>query len=170
MRWAVRRTRSASSPETPRVIRPEPARAAFGSMNSQARSSISQRVSSPTRLSGGRPKNRVYHSMLGSRSDTGTPANRWVIALISGRSLHRVVSFNQETAGTLRTHRWVGPGSHPADQYRSSFATRLLPSREGGNWPVKLLAAAERNRVKQIMQRQANALLLVAQRRREREP
>jgi hypothetical protein len=29
----------------------------------------------------GRPKNRVYQSMLTSRSDTGTPAKRWVIAL-----------------------------------------------------------------------------------------
>jgi hypothetical protein len=55
--------------------------AAFGSMKSQACSSISQRTSSPTRLSAGRPKNRVYHSMLASRSDTGTPAKRWVIAL-----------------------------------------------------------------------------------------
>jgi hypothetical protein len=33
----------------------------------------------------GRPKNRVYQSMLASRSDTGTPAKRWVIALISGQ-------------------------------------------------------------------------------------
>jgi hypothetical protein len=33
----------------------------------------------------GSPKNRVYQSMLASRSDTGTPAKRWVIALISGR-------------------------------------------------------------------------------------
>jgi hypothetical protein len=32
--------------------------------------------------SGGRPKNRVYQSRLASRSDTGTPAKRWVIALI----------------------------------------------------------------------------------------
>jgi hypothetical protein len=39
-------------------------------------------ASSPTRLSGGRPKNRVYQSMLASRSDTGTPAKRCVIALI----------------------------------------------------------------------------------------
>ena len=62
-----------------------PARAAFGSMMSQACSSISQSTSSPTRLSGGRPKNRVYQSMLASRSDTGTPAKRWVIALIPGR-------------------------------------------------------------------------------------
>jgi hypothetical protein len=36
---------------------------------SQARSSISQSTSSPTRLSGGRPKNRVYQSMPTSRSD-----------------------------------------------------------------------------------------------------
>jgi hypothetical protein len=50
-----------------------PARAAFGSMKSQARSSISQRISSPTRISGGRPKTRVYQSMLASRSDTRTP-------------------------------------------------------------------------------------------------
>jgi hypothetical protein len=39
----------------------------------------------PTRRSGGRAKNRVYQSMLASRSDTGTPAKRWVIALVSGR-------------------------------------------------------------------------------------
>jgi hypothetical protein len=45
--------------------------------------SISQRISSTTRRSGGRPKNRVYQSTLASRSDTGTPAKRWVIALIS---------------------------------------------------------------------------------------
>jgi hypothetical protein len=62
-------------------------------MNSQARSSISQRISSPTRLSGGRPKNRVYHSMLASRSDTGTPAKRWVIAL----------KLEGEGGGTLRS-------------------------------------------------------------------
>ena len=62
---------------------PAPARAALGSMKSQARSSISQSTSSPTRLSGTRPKNRVYHSMLASRSETGTPPKRWVIALIS---------------------------------------------------------------------------------------
>jgi hypothetical protein len=28
----------------------------------------------PARQSGGRPKNRVYQSVLASRSDTGTPA------------------------------------------------------------------------------------------------
>jgi hypothetical protein len=44
------------------VILPAPARAALGSMKSQARSSISQSISSPTRISGGRPKNRVYQS------------------------------------------------------------------------------------------------------------
>jgi hypothetical protein len=47
--------------------------------------------SSPTRLSGGRPKNRVYQSMLASRSVTGTPAKRWVIALMGlrpARGLH----------------------------------------------------------------------------------
>jgi hypothetical protein len=48
-----------------------------------ARSSISQRISSPTRLSGGGPKKRAYQSMLASRSDTGTPAKRWVIARMS---------------------------------------------------------------------------------------
>jgi hypothetical protein len=52
-----------------------------GSMKSQACSSISQSTSSPTRLSGDRPKNRVYQSMLVSRSATGIPAKRWVIAL-----------------------------------------------------------------------------------------
>jgi hypothetical protein len=35
----------------------------------------------PTRPSAGRPKNRVYQSMLASRSDTGTPAKRSVVAL-----------------------------------------------------------------------------------------
>ena len=66
----------------------DPARArlcAFGSMKSVACSSISHSTSSPTRWSGGRPKNRVYQSMLTSRSDTGTPAKRSVIALISWR-------------------------------------------------------------------------------------
>jgi hypothetical protein len=57
----------------------DPARAAFGSTKSQACSSISQRISSPTRLSGGRPKKRVYQSMPAARSDDGTPARRWVI-------------------------------------------------------------------------------------------
>ena len=37
----------------------------------------------PGAMSGGRPKNRVYQSMLASRSETGTPAKRPVIALIS---------------------------------------------------------------------------------------
>jgi hypothetical protein len=41
MRWVARRWRSASSPATERVIRPAPARAEFGSMKSQACSSIS---------------------------------------------------------------------------------------------------------------------------------
>ena len=36
--------------------------------------SISQRISSPARKSGPRPKNRVYQSMLASSSVTGTPA------------------------------------------------------------------------------------------------
>src|ERR687897_1304908 len=39
MRWAARRSRNASSPATARVIRPAPARAAFGSMKSEACSS-----------------------------------------------------------------------------------------------------------------------------------
>ena len=72
----------------PSDLEGDPARARprrVRSMKSQARSSISQRISSPTRLSGGRPKNRVYQSMLASRSVTGTPAKRWVIVLISGR-------------------------------------------------------------------------------------
>jgi len=51
-------------------------------MKSVACSSISQRISSPARKSGGRPKNRVYQSMPASRSDTGTPAKRSVIATI----------------------------------------------------------------------------------------
>jgi hypothetical protein len=81
MRRAARRSSSASSPATATVIRLAPARAAFGSMKSQARSSSSQRISSPTRRSsGGRPKNRVYQSMPASRSDTGPPAKRRVIA------------------------------------------------------------------------------------------
>jgi hypothetical protein len=36
-------------------------------------SSMSHSTSSPTRMSAGRPKKRVYQSMLTSRSDTGTP-------------------------------------------------------------------------------------------------
>jgi hypothetical protein len=39
----------------------------------------------PDATVGGRLKNRVYQSMLASRLDTGTPAKRWVIVLISGR-------------------------------------------------------------------------------------
>src|SRR5438093_13597627 len=35
----------------------------------------------PDALSGGRPKNRAYQSTLASRSETGTPAKRWVIPL-----------------------------------------------------------------------------------------
>src|SRR5919106_423607 len=84
MPWAASRSRSASSPATPRVIRPAPACASLGSMDRVAWSSRSQRISSPERVSGGRPKNRVYQSMLASRSVTGTPAYRLVVALISG--------------------------------------------------------------------------------------
>src|SRR6266508_831733 len=102
MPWAARRWRSASSPPTASVIRPAPARAAFGSMNSQACSSISQSTSSPTRLSGGRPKNRVYQSMLVSRSDTGTPANRWVIAPSCMRSAQDPVVQVGDTALPLK--------------------------------------------------------------------
>src|SRR3954465_8715050 len=54
-------------------MRPVPACAAFGSMNSHACSSISHSTSSPARKSGGRPKNRVYQSVLTARSETGTP-------------------------------------------------------------------------------------------------
>jgi hypothetical protein len=75
------RSRGASSPATAKVILHAPARAAFGSMKSVECSSISQSTSSPTRLSGDRPKNPVYQSMLASGSDTGTPAKRSVIAL-----------------------------------------------------------------------------------------
>ncbi len=82
MRWAARRSMSASSPATANVIRPAPARTAFDSMNSHACSSTSHRISSPTRISGGRADNRVYQSMPASRLETGTPANRRVIALI----------------------------------------------------------------------------------------
>jgi hypothetical protein len=71
-------------PATTRVIRPAPACAGFGSMKSVACSSTSQRISSPARMSGGRPNSRVYQSMPASRSDTGTPAMRCVIVLISG--------------------------------------------------------------------------------------
>jgi hypothetical protein len=39
-------------------------------------SSMSQRISSPARTSGGRPKNRVYQSIAAPSSDTGTPAMR----------------------------------------------------------------------------------------------
>ena len=38
----------------------------------------------PDAMVRGRPKNRVYQSMLTSRSDTATPANRSVITLIPG--------------------------------------------------------------------------------------
>jgi len=44
---------------TANVIRPLPARAGSGSMNSVACSSTSQRISSPTRVSGSRPKKGV---------------------------------------------------------------------------------------------------------------
>ena len=53
------------------MIRPAPASATFGSMKSVACSSISQSTSSLTRKSGGRPKNRVYQSMLASRKELG---------------------------------------------------------------------------------------------------
>jgi hypothetical protein len=53
-------------------------------MKSQACSSIFQSTSFPTRRSADRPKNRVYQSMLMSTSDTGTPAKRSMMPLISG--------------------------------------------------------------------------------------
>jgi hypothetical protein len=43
----------------------------------------------------------------------------------------------------------------------------LLQSREGERAPTKLVVPADRNRRKQIMQRQGGALLFVAQRRRD---
>jgi hypothetical protein len=55
------------------------------SMKSHARSPISQRASSPPRRSRGRPKNRTYRLVLASRPGAGTPAKRWMIALISRR-------------------------------------------------------------------------------------
>jgi hypothetical protein len=59
----------------------------------------------------GRPKNRVYQSMLASRSDTGTPAKRWVIALISflGRGEQRA----RLRAGLAPPHELVRVQRHP---------------------------------------------------------
>jgi len=71
-------------PANRRVMRPPSARVAFGSMNSQACSSISQSISWPTRRSRGRRNKRVYQSTLASRSDTETPAKRCVIRHVSG--------------------------------------------------------------------------------------
>ena len=58
-------------------------------------SSIFQRFSFPTRRSGGRPKNRVYQSIHAPRSDTWTPAKRWVI----------VLTLQTLTAALRETHR-----------------------------------------------------------------
>ena len=91
-------------PGPPRAsILPAPACAALGSMKSVACSSMSQSTSSPACMSGGRPKNRVYQSMLASRSDTGTPAKRWVIALICGRC--QLLSVSSARALVVRSAR-----------------------------------------------------------------
>ena len=52
---------------------------------------------------GARPKNRVYQSMPASRSDTGTPAMRWVIPLICGRC--QLLSVSSARALVVRSAR-----------------------------------------------------------------
>jgi hypothetical protein len=123
-------------------------------MNSVAAGAISQRISFPARKSGSRPNNRVYQSMLASRSATGTPAYRWVIALTSDSASKTAVYFPTKTAEGCRTYRsrwlsackeaswsmrarrWLGRISivlaSPA-VYRRSQPSRSIPSRRGAS-------------------------------------
>jgi hypothetical protein len=89
----------------------------------------------PTRVSGGRPKNRVYQSMLASRSDTGTPAKRSVIApglgLVQGSRVGPDCPGARSPWNPRARVSVEGPGgTRSAPRRKTEFATRVVRVRQ----------------------------------------